>query len=118
MSVTSDQALRESELLVLRGLHDSLNHMNGRLDSHEEKQDKIFGYISKIDRDLAVMAERQLATGEMKIAMRELSGRLDELEDVHNKQIGAATFVTWLKDFGPWIGTLVLLAWGLFVRKP
>lgn len=111
MSVTSDQALRETEILVLRQMSDNLIRLNHRLDGYEDKQDKIFQYIGEIKTTLAVQTERQLVVNEIKV-------RLDDLERHHQQSQGAHNLVRWLKDFGPWIGTIILLAWGLFIRKP
>lgn len=111
MPVTTEEALRKAEMMAFRQMTDTLRAVQEELASHRAQ-------MGTIGQDIAVIKERQTTMSEIKDDMESVKERLLVLEMRNARQDGAVTFVTFLKDFGPWLFGLLVLAWGLFSRKP
>jgi hypothetical protein len=68
--------------------------------------------------DIAVIKERQTTIATLRDTVTKLEGKVTALESRNLKQDGAMGMMEILKQFGPWILSLLVLAWGLFQRKP
>lgn len=108
---TSEQVAREAEIMLLRAMNRSLEAMTGEMMAHRND-------IGGIKTDIAVIKERQLQNAVLRDSYLELERKVDALQARNDKQDGVMSFATLLKDFGPWAVSLLLLAWGLFTRKP
>lgn len=103
---SSDQVAREAEIMLLRTMARTLETMNATLLTHGSD-------IGSIRLDVALVKERQLVHGEVKKDVDDLKAKISLLEARNTRQDGAYSLVTMLKDFGPWLFGLLVLAWGL-----
>lgn len=101
---------REAELMTLRQMSASLATITNELIAHRES-------MGTMKEDIAVIKVRQEASAALSKAFDEIKAEIELLKARNLRQDGAYSFVTILKDFGPWLVSLIILAWGLFERQ-
>lgn len=67
--------------------------------------------MTRMEIDIAIMKERQTNYAELK-------SRLEKVENRDAEQVGAYKGLSFLKDFGPWLLSLAVLAWSFLGRDP
>lgn len=67
--------------------------------------------MTRMEIDIAIMKERQTNYAELK-------ERLDKVERRDTEQDGMVKGAHFIKDFGPWLLSLAVLAWGFLARSP
>lgn len=106
----SDEAIfRESEVMVLRNISDTLAAINSELADNRKM-------MGKMVTDVAVLMDRERGHIEMKEVLEDFRRRIENIETRNAQQDGALNFATVLKDFGPWIISIAALIWA-YVRK-
>jgi hypothetical protein len=74
--------------------------------------------MAQMKTDIAVIKERQAQNADFRDALDAMRAEILALKARNDKQDGAYSLATAAKEFGPWLFSLLALAWGLFVRKP
>ncbi len=108
---TPEQVAREAEVMLLRQMTRTFETFTAEMVAHR-------GDMGQLKTDIAVIKERQMQNAEMRETMDEMRREIDLLKARNSQQDGAYTFLTMLKDFGPWLFALFVFYWGLFERKP
>ncbi len=98
--------LHHAEILTLRQITTNLEGIAKELQASRAD-------MTEMKVDVAIIKERQTQTSELKEKIAALEQKVDLLEARNTKQDGAYTFVAMLKDFGPWLFGLFVLAWSL-----
>lgn len=106
---SDETIMREAELLALRQMSDSIASFTQEMAANREM-------MVGIREDMAVIKERQRAYADVRDDIVEIRKRVDEIETRNAKQDGAMSFATLLKDFGPWIVSLLAVVWA-FVKR-
>jgi acyl carrier protein phosphodiesterase len=109
-SVKEEDVLHHAELLTLRQITKNLELIASEMLAHRKD-------MTAMQVDVAIIKERQTQSQELKEKITSLETKIDVLEKRNDSQDGAYTFVTLLKDFGPWAFGLLVLAWSL-LGKP
>jgi hypothetical protein len=99
--------LHHAEILTLRQITTNLEAIAQELQASRRD-------MTEMKVDVAIIKERQTQSVELKQKISALEGKVDVLELRNTKQDGAYSLVALLKDFGPWIFGLLVLAWSLF----
>ena len=73
-----------------------------------EKMEKVDGAVSEMKRDIAVMQVHNEQAAQDAATVAALAARVTALELRASEQNGAAKFATMLKDFGPWLVSLLI----------
>lgn len=103
--------LHHAEILTLRQIGATLEGITAELQGSRKD-------MTDIKVDVAVIKERQQQNAKLEEKVLQLEIKVDTLETRNAQQDGAYTMVTALKEFGPWLISLAVLAWGLFARSP
>ena len=111
--VEQDEQLiaKQAEILALRQMTDTLKTISTELVQHRE-------LLGDMRTDIAVMKEQNKSMEDMRETQQKQDARLLVLEQRQQQWDGANNAVKWLREFGPWIVSLFVLAWGLFERSP
>lgn len=76
------------------------------------------GAMTEMKVDIAIIKERQTTAANLHDSYTRMDERLKKVETRDAEQDGAYKGLQFLKDFGPWLLSLALLAWGFFGRSP
>lgn len=106
---TSEQVAREAEIVLLRSMSGTMETIAAELTAHRAD-------LGTMKTDIAVIKVRQEQSAKMEDLCKDLRADIDALKARNQQQDGAMTFAGLLRDFGPWVVSLLLLAWGLFAR--
>lgn len=98
--------LHQAEILTLRQISGNLEGMNRELQASRES-------MTELKIDVAVIKERQLQNTKMEEKVAALEADIALLKARNTRQDGAFSFVTMLKDFGPWVVAFGMMVYGL-----
>lgn len=105
------ELLHHAEIMTLRQIGSTLQAISSELQA--SRADMVTMKV-----DVAIIKERQQQHEETRNKIKALEDAVDLLQDRNARQDGAYTLITALKEFGPWVISLAVLAWGLFDRVP
>lgn len=108
---TPDQVAQETQIMLLRGMTESLKGMAAEMVSYREN-------MAGVREDIILIKERQRSAAEVKEDLDALKAEVAALKARNTAQDGAYSLITAAKDFGPWLISLAILFWGLFSRGP
>lgn len=114
MNVTHEDTMRQAQILAMSQMSDALRSLSNRFDKQQDKQDTVVELIGAVRTDIAVMKAQQEELDELRESCRDHAKRLDMLELRNAQQDGAASFINWVKEFGPWLFGLAVLFFSLF----
>ncbi len=103
--------LHHAEIMTLRQIGNTLQSMTAELQASRSD-------MTDLKIDVAVIKERQTQSMELKEKLTVLEAKIEKLEARNTKQDGAFSFMTMLKDFGPWIMAFAAVVWGLLSHAP
>lgn len=103
--------LHHAEIMTLRQISNTLQAISQELVASRFD-------MTAMKVDVAVIKERQTQNVELKEKVTLLETKIEKLEERNTKQDGAFSFVTMLKEFGPWVLSFAVLLWGLLARSP
>lgn len=98
--------LHHAEIMTLRQITSNLETIATAIQAS-------LADMTEMKVDIAVIKERQSLNLELKEKITKLEEKVEGLETRNTKQDGAYTFIALLKDFGPWVFGLLVLAWSL-----
>lgn len=98
--------LHHAEIMTLRQITTNLEGISKELAASRVD-------LTEMKIDVALIKERQAQTTKLETKISALESKVDLLEARNSKQDGAYTFVALLKDFGPWVFGLLVLAWSV-----
>lgn len=107
---SEDNLAKQAEIMALRQIGDILKTVSQEMAAQRKD-------MSEVKVDIAVMKERQSQNQELRETVKALEGKIEVLEARNLREDGAVTFLTFLKDFGPWLAALLVFAWSLFGKK-
>lgn len=117
MTIDESGILKQAELMALREMSNTMKRISDELVSQRDKHEVVVQTLSDIRTDIAVMQEANKAVAEIKADVANLDLRMKVIE-ARNQQIdGATNFVKWLREFGPWLFSMLVMAWALFSKK-
>lgn len=76
------------------------------------------GAMTEIKVDIAIIKERQTTAAVLREDFNRMEARLKKMETRDAEQDGAYKGLHFVKDFGPWLLSLAVLAWGFLARSP
>src|SRR5690606_18571074 len=97
----------EAILLALQNVSAGLSAINAELAANREA-------MVVMREDMAVLKDRERSHAALEKTLEEFRRRLEALEKRNFKQDGAYTFMTMLRDFGPWVVAIAAWSWTLF----
>lgn len=74
--------------------------------------------MTEMKVDIAIIKERQTAAANLHDNYQRMDERLKKVETRDAEQDGAYKGLHFVKDFGPWLLSLAVLAWGFLARSP
>ena len=104
---SSDQVAREAEIMLLRSMSRTMEAMTSEIQAQRKD-------MTDVKMDIAVIKERQMQNGELRDSVSSIKKDIEALKSRNDQQDGAMSGLKFAKEFGPWLVSLVLLAWGLF----
>jgi len=107
---TPDQALREAQLMLLHNMSRTLESITAEMLAQRKD-------MSGIILDVAVIKERQQAQSKIEELYIEMRKDIDAIKARNFQQDGAMSAATLMKDFGPWLISLGVVFWSLFINK-
>lgn len=104
MVAMSEEGGRSAEVAAMAEMTKALLALTAEVGEYRK-------IMTRMEIDIAIMKERQTTIAELK-------ARLEKVEQRDAEQVGAYKGLTFLKDFGPWLVSLAVLAWSFLGRDP
>lgn len=106
-----------AEVTALRQLTDTVNRMGRFMQNVGEKMDATTEKVSDMHTQIALLTQQNEQVKELKTVVTELVQRIAKIELLHAEQHGAAKFITAMKDFGPWLVSILIALWAFFEKS-
>ena len=110
MEVEPDHVLKQSEILAIRALTDSVSRMGALIDQLAQKADRTNDAVIRFESYVAALTK-----------LEERVDRIDSrtllLEADRNQRSGRASVAEWLAKHMPWLLALALAVGGSFAVK-
>lgn len=98
--VSDDHVARLAEIEAIRGLTQQVSRLGGSVDHLTEK-------VSLMHTDIEVMKTREEQVQELRQIVYHNRDRVEKLELKEAEARGAGKFLTMVKDFSPWVMSLI-----------
>ena len=119
MVPASDEKIAHlAEVTALRQVTDTLGRMAVFMQQLGEDQKGMTAKMGEMHTDIALMKQQNQSIKELQEAQRVLSKRIEVIELLHAEQAGASKFLAKVKDYSPWLVSILMALWAIFERKP
>lgn len=104
------------DTMALAAMIEAMRAATRAMERVEQKLGNVEGTVSGLVTEIAVINTKDENSAWMAQELNSLAPRIAALELRNAEQNGAMKFSLWLKDFGPWIATTVLVGYTLFAK--
>lgn len=107
----------EAVLVALQQVTSTLQAVSTEMAEHRKVLTDMRVEMAKIHERQQQHSEFKEFLLELKEAHEKLRLRIEALESRNDKQDGALGFATWVKEFGPWILSMLAVAFAYFTTR-
>lgn len=118
VSASDEKIAHLAEVTALRQVTDTLGRMAVFIQQLGEDQKSMTAKMGEMHTDIALMKQQNQQIKELQEGQRLLGKRIEVIELLHAEQAGASKFLAKVKDYSPWLVSILMALWAIFERKP